>query len=157
MGNPTFITPNATDSTSNIDAIFVEYSNVSASIHIGNNTIRAVNDARYQFPSNQQIHRSGIATKNTVGTYGGYWMDQIELGGDGPIVHRMDFIYQSNNSQGGDSGGPLYTIDEDNTLSICGITSQHATLDDGTPITMFVAVEEIQYQLGVMPLTRSGT
>lgn len=127
------------------DASFVPYSNVEATIHLGNSYTQPVKG--YTDPDlTWRVYMSGATSGITVGDVVGM---QEEVTQDGYTYY--DQAKATYPSGGGDSGAPVYHIEEgESDRKIVGI---HMGVDD-EGYAYFSIVSRVESDLGVIPLTR---
>ncbi|MBE0525293.1 MAG: hypothetical protein IBX40_13325, partial [Methanosarcinales archaeon] len=127
---------------SHADASFVPYSNVEASVHLGNGVIAPVKGYR-DANIGERVYISGATTGPSSGYVEGVANVQYP---DGSIYY--DQVKATYYSAGGDSGSPVYYLDGGNRI-IVGIHASRAG-----QYAYFSKVSWVQSELSVTPLTR---
>jgi streptogrisin B len=136
-------------SGSHADACFVPYSDVSPYVYINNGNTLPVVTYMSAKPTNSwtglTVYKSGRTTGVTSGTIQGI----INLDGSEGIGTYTGMIKTNVQNQGGDSGGPLYTMPTSaNSCNILGISKGNLN-----GYSLFSSVYGINYDLGVLPIT----
>ncbi|WNY28218.1 hypothetical protein MmiEs2_04020 [Methanimicrococcus stummii] len=140
-----------------IDATFVPYNNVNASIYFENdsypNGTNLSVGGYYSIKSvNDTVWKSGTTTGLTQGNLTGY-LYGYQTSGDGPEVFIMGKIVP-HISDGGDSGSPIFVIRGDGKAYLVGVLHGGIGEFNVDGHTYFTPTGEINERLGVVPLMR---